>query len=612
MEDRAEVTRRFCRPLMRQRLSRAFLVIVLLLVFGLSQSAWGAHEPIPYVFDNPSLLAWETPPRVAVSLAGGGARALVNIGVLKALDEAGVPVDLVTGTSMGALVAVLYGSGMPVAQMEQLVTSVDLSQFFHLNVPFTQSLLDGRRFNAAIEAATPVKRLEDFPIATAVLSFDLNTGVKYVHTTGPVSEAIQGPYAIPGVFPGLVLGDYFLLDAGIQELAPALAAREMGAQVVITTTAFDELPYTDYDSPIRSWTRMINLIKENYSLPIADAYSDIVIAFDVGQHSLMDFHLAQMFIDLGYEQTQAQLPALLDVLAAAGIALEQREPVVDPEIAAVIDELRRDRLRYDYAVIRPLGYYGWERSYRAPVLFPTLNRAWQLGFGFETGPLVADFLGSVSIPSLQAAVRWKQLTSELDATAAVGLRQDELWSAAALQYSNSGILAQAGLLWQDTDGLAPFIRGAVSEAWLRGEVMARGLTVPLSSYAAGQLQVPLVQPFSVQGTAVYNHHAGELAPVIHRGGSLSEVPQWQWSGEVIYDIQWEYTRELLQIIQFSGMEVYQFVGDTSSEETGLTVGAGARFSLRLLGLKPSSFDGYVAYDIQKKRPTVRFSVDLSF
>ena len=62
-------------------------------------------------------------PRVAVALGGGEARALVNVGILKALDEEGIPVDLVVGSSMGAIVAVLYGSGMPLAAIEELLTS---------------------------------------------------------------------------------------------------------------------------------------------------------------------------------------------------------------------------------------------------------------------------------------------------------------------------------------------------------------------------------------------------------------------------------------------------------------------------------------------------------
>ncbi len=602
----------FCERSCRTLMKKSVFSFVIFLVLVSSSVVWSAHEAIPYVFDDPGILQWDEPPRVAVSLAGGGARALVNVGVLKALDEAGVPLDLVTGTSMGALVAILYGSGMPVEQMERLVTAVDLSQFFHLNVPFTQSLLDGRRFNAAIEAVVPYKRMEDFPITTAVLSFDLNTGVKYVHTKGPVSEAIQGPYAIPGVFPGIHMDEYFLLDAGIQELAPALAAREMGAQVVITTTAFDELPYTEYGSPIRSWTRMINLIKENYSLPIVHEYSDAVIEFDVGQHSLMDFHLSQMFIDYGYQRTQEELPGILQTLAELGIDLQPRSTPACPQIERVIEDLRRDRLHYSLPVIRPLGYLSWERNFAAPVLFPTAGRYWQLGFGFETGPMAVDLLGSVGIPSLQATARWKKLTAELDAVVAGGLRQNSLWAGGAVQYADSSMLAQTGALWFEEDGLAPFVRGAVSDGWVNGEVMLRGLTVPLAGYAVGQMTFPAFHPWQVQGTAVYRLGEYPLAPMLHRGIELDDVPQWQWSGELIYDIQWEYTKELLQILQFSGMELYQFVGKTSSEAAGLTLGAGARFSLRLLGLKPSSFDGYVAYDIEKKRPTVRFSVDLSF
>ena len=139
-------------------------------------------------------------PLLAVALGGGGARALVNVGILKALEEEKIPVDLVVGSSMGAIVAVLYGSGMPIATIEELVTTDLLPSLFDLNFPFVYSVIDTRRVNFFLEKISPQPRMEEFPLQTALLSYDLTHGVKYIHTSGRISREIQGSYSIP-LFP---------------------------------------------------------------------------------------------------------------------------------------------------------------------------------------------------------------------------------------------------------------------------------------------------------------------------------------------------------------------------------------------------------------------------
>ncbi|HBG17415.1 MAG TPA: patatin, partial [Firmicutes bacterium] len=80
-------------------------------------------------------------------------------------------------------------------------------------------------------------------ILTALLSYDLANGVKYVHTRGRISSEVQGSYSIPLFFPIVSYNGLFLMDPGILELTPTQTAKILGADLVISTTAFDELPY---------------------------------------------------------------------------------------------------------------------------------------------------------------------------------------------------------------------------------------------------------------------------------------------------------------------------------------------------------------------------------
>ena len=104
------------------------------------------------------------------------------------------------------------------------------------------------------------------------------------------------------------------MDPGVLELTPAQAAKVLGADVVISTTAFDELPYDTYDYPVRAWTRFINILKERNSKAIIDRYSDVTINCNVGDYSFMDYHLAADFIAFGYYEAQKLIPEIKRVL----------------------------------------------------------------------------------------------------------------------------------------------------------------------------------------------------------------------------------------------------------------------------------------------------------
>ena len=125
--------------------------------------------------------------------------------------------------------------------------------------------------------------------------------MKYLHTSGACLPGdsrvlLHPPFSIPVVdYDGL-----FLMDPGILELTPAQAAKVLRADVVISTTAFDELPYDTYDYPVRAWTRFINILKERNSKAIIDRYSDVTINCKCWRLLFMDYHFTADFIALGY------------------------------------------------------------------------------------------------------------------------------------------------------------------------------------------------------------------------------------------------------------------------------------------------------------------------
>ena len=580
-------------------------------------------------------------PKVAVALGGGGARALVNVGILKALEEEGIPVDLVVGSSMGAIVAVLYGSGMPLATIEKLVTSDILPSMFDLNFPFIYSLIDTRRANYFIEKVLPHQRLEEFPIQTALLSYDLTYGVKYIHTSGPVSREVQGSYSIPLFFSVVDYDGLFLMDPGVLELTPAQAAKVLGADVVISTTAFDELPYDTYTYAVRAFTRFINILKERNSKAIIDRYSDVTINCDVGAYSFMDFHLAANFIALGYHETQKMIPEIKQVLADKEISLKQAQE--DPisagkddgeqlSLTRVLRDIKYERLQYDFTRIKPLLYFGREHSFFRQELIREETNTLQYGFLWHKGKLdLRGLTRGKGFDNYELKLKFIGLTADLDLIGKLHYEEttkQDLWGYGVdLKYYQPAFTGTIG--WADLNQMAYLHNtGTIDLNWgeheLRGEVdlytpiTSQGLTFAETKYVAVQSH-----NFSVgndltlhPSLVLSNTESGDLFahPLIYRGFEPETAEGEhlvQAALEIAYHYRFPYSLELLQSIQLKELTWFSFTDLYSQYEPHYAVGTGLTCELCLIGIKPFNFKVYVVYDLTRASWIGRLSFDFA-
>lgn len=592
-------------------------------------------------------------PVVAVALGGGGARALVNVGILKALEEEAIPIDLVLGSSMGAIVAVLYGSGMTLAEIEALVTSDILPSMFDLNYPFIRSIIDTRRVNFFMESVSPAKRLEDFPIRTALLSYDLTNGAKYVHTTGPISREIQGSYSIPLFFPVVEYDGLYLMDPGILELTPAQTAKALGADVVISTTAFDALPYNTYDLPVRAWTRFINLMKENNSREIIDEYSDITVNCLVGEYSFMDYHLAKEFIALGYREAKKLVPEIKRILAEKGIPLRTSWQAIAPggsdpsgsapekkpdlsDLSKVIRDVKADRLIYDFTRIKPLLYYGKERSFFKQGLLPEDSTTLQYGAFLQYKKAEIQVLTEgKDFDYLEAQLRFIRLTPAFDLIGRI--HHDERDGdnrrqgyGVDLTYYHPSFTASVG--WAETERLTYLHSGGTFELiWGRTNLKgAADFYIPSSGaegtemkYVYSQcLALGLGERFTLQPKLIASNTKKEEAfshHLLYRGiepEASTEEGLVQASLELDYTYSFPYSIEIFQCMQVKEVTWRQFADvyyhRSSPADPAYAVGTGVACELNLLGIKPFSFGGYFAYDLKEETWRSMLSFDLVF
>ncbi|MBR6494620.1 MAG: patatin-like phospholipase family protein, partial [Prevotella sp.] len=207
--------------------------------------------------------------KVAVVLSGGGAKGMAHIGVLKVLEKAGIPVDIVTGTSMGSIIGGLYSIGYNANALDSMVRVQDWSYVITDKEDLhRQSLNDIKKQNTyLISTGLTIGKLDtsaggiikgknlaelfnqlctgfadsldfsrDFPIPFACVATNIIDNSEVVFHSGRLPQAMRASMAIPAAFSPVRIGDKVLVDGGLKNNYPADIAREMGAEIIIGVT----------------------------------------------------------------------------------------------------------------------------------------------------------------------------------------------------------------------------------------------------------------------------------------------------------------------------------------------------------------------------------------
>jgi NTE family protein len=173
-------------------------------------------------------------PRIGLALGSGSARGLAHLGVLRAVAEAGLTVDCIAGSSIGALVGAVAAAGQLDA-LEATFQTFDWRKtlsFFDVVLP-RSGLIDGAKVGELIRAHVPTARIEDLQTPFAAVATDIVSGAEIVIRSGDVIDAVRASISVPGIFTPLRTDGRILVDGGMSNPVPVSVARDMGADVVI-------------------------------------------------------------------------------------------------------------------------------------------------------------------------------------------------------------------------------------------------------------------------------------------------------------------------------------------------------------------------------------------
>lgn len=199
---------------------------------------------------------------IALILGGGGARGCSQVGIMRALCEAGIPVDLIGGTSIGSLMAALYAEDRSHSRMRIRARewSMDMTSVFKkvldLTYPIT-SMFSGAAFNSSLSNLFKSKQIEDLWIPYFNITTDISSSAMRVHTDGSLWRYVRASMSLSGYLPPLCdpKDGHLLMDGGYINNLPADVARSMGAKVVIAIDvgSRDETNLTNYGDSLSGW-----------------------------------------------------------------------------------------------------------------------------------------------------------------------------------------------------------------------------------------------------------------------------------------------------------------------------------------------------------------------
>jgi len=253
-------------------------------------------------------------PLIALALGGGGARGFAHIGVIKALEEAGIVPDIVTGSSSGAVVAALYASGRPARELEDIALGLQRGDLVDYAL-FGNGWVKGEALQEFVNRMVNGRPIEQLARPFAVIATEAKSGRMVVFNRGDTGIAVRASASVPRIFVPPVINGEEHVDGGLSSPVPVKVARAMGADVVIAVDVswFAQARIRSPDDMAR-YGRSERYVRYGDELDLAD----VVVVPRTAPTRMLDFDQKVSNIAAGEAAGRDAVPQLREALARAG------------------------------------------------------------------------------------------------------------------------------------------------------------------------------------------------------------------------------------------------------------------------------------------------------
>jgi len=257
--------------------------------------------------------------KVGLALGGGGARGLAHIGILKVLERENIPIDLITGTSMGAIIGGVYALKKDISAIEKIAEKYSKISEFNIDFSFSEKerkdkpfflkkmsdflkkgyllnlelrkkyINDGEGVKKIIKDLVGDRVFTDTKIPFAAVAADLAKGEKVILDQGKLFDALLASASIPGMFPPVIVNKKILVDGGIVDVVPIQAAQSLGANFIIAVSVSQSIKKKF------EFNNAVDILFRSDSITSAElrklqlSFADVVITPKVGRFHWSDF-----------------------------------------------------------------------------------------------------------------------------------------------------------------------------------------------------------------------------------------------------------------------------------------------------------------------------------
>jgi len=260
-------------------------------------------------------------PRLGVALGGGFARGMAHIGVLKVLEEENIPIHVVGGTSVGALVGALYCSGLSAAELSDVARRVRFRDFARWTIS-RFGFATSHRMTRFLNTVLKVKTFEELRIPLAVAATDYATGEGVVFCEGPLIDPVRASCAYPGMFLPVNINGRYLVDGMLAHAVPTRPLRTMGADRVLAVQLKGRWLQTNGPRHVFDVIGQCFAIAQDMNCESWKGAADLVVEPDVAGYQFDDFERAANLIKAGELAMRNAMPEvrkwLADPVVSAG------------------------------------------------------------------------------------------------------------------------------------------------------------------------------------------------------------------------------------------------------------------------------------------------------
>lgn len=259
---------------------------------------------------------------VGLALGSGGFRGFAHIGVIRSLEKHGIPIDFITGSSIGAWVGAYYSLFKDINKLEEDLTANPRENMLLLfDLSWGGGIVSGQKFSFFLEKNLKEKNFSDAQIPMKILATDIVGGEPYVFDSGPVAQAVRASTSLPLIFKPVNFRAKVLVDGGLSNPVPGNLAKEMGADIVISVNLYHKNEFIKQKFSTAQVVVRCGRIGLYNLAQMAVKDADIVITPDIsiyaeknGLEQYFDKKIADDIIEIGEKATDKLIPQIRKLL----------------------------------------------------------------------------------------------------------------------------------------------------------------------------------------------------------------------------------------------------------------------------------------------------------